>query len=73
MVAEAGVHWEGLTVCCLWMGIVAKPELEPAPRLVCFQVGDERDGERMWLANASVVEKRTSLSRPERDPKGECE
>ena len=41
--------------------------------LVCFQVGDERDGERMWLANASVVEKRTSLSRLERDPKGERE
>ena len=42
-------------------------------QVVCFQVGDERDGERMWLANASVVEKRTSLSRLERDPKGERE
>ena len=41
--------------------------------LAMLQVGDERDGERMWLANASVVEKRTSLSRLERDPKGERE
>lgn len=28
MVAEAGIHWEGLTECHPWMGIAAKPGLE---------------------------------------------
>ena len=55
-----------------WEGDIVMGGMGKCP-VVCFQVGDERDGKRMWLANASVVEKHTSLSRLERDPKGEHE